>query len=272
MEELQPEELEELVQELQEESEEEEALSPEVEELLRDLQPSSLYLIRQRAAERLGELSESSPRIVQSLISARAFDSSPGVREAAEKSLRAPVHQEILREYLQLMRQTQSATEQAVTQSGKVHNRKESKVGGWIYAFIPFGIVWVVVSGIATTSNQWDFWCFPFVALPGVGVVALALWKWRSATVNREVLLRSMKETWGTVEDLRKEKHKGEYGTSYTYCVTVRFEADDAEMCTRVMVLKAQVSNRVWKGLRSGEFVGIRYAAEDPRIALIRGE
>lgn len=31
----------------------------------------------------------------------------------------------------------------------KVHTRKEPKVGGWIYAFIPFGIVWVVVSGMA---------------------------------------------------------------------------------------------------------------------------
>ena len=151
MEELEPQELEELVQELEGESREEEELSPEVEELLRDLQPSSLYLSRQRAAERLGELSESSPRILRSLIATSAFDSSQAVREAAEESLRAPVHQEILQEYPDLMQRAQSdadqtATKRATAKGREVHDRKQPKVELWIPVFIVFGIVWVVVS------------------------------------------------------------------------------------------------------------------------------
>jgi len=116
MEELRPEELEALVQELEGESEEEEALSPEVEELLRDLAQASFGLARLKAAEDLGELSESSPRIVRALIAAGESDAFLGVREAALESLRAPVHQEILREYPDLMQHARSATEQTATQ------------------------------------------------------------------------------------------------------------------------------------------------------------
>ncbi|MGD8474922.1 MAG: hypothetical protein PVH59_12440, partial [Anaerolineae bacterium] len=67
MEELQSEELEELVQELEAKSEEEEALSPEVELLLRYLEQAESRTTRLRAAERLGKLCESSSLIVQSL-------------------------------------------------------------------------------------------------------------------------------------------------------------------------------------------------------------
>ena len=54
MEELRPEELEELVQELEGESGDEEPLSPEVEALLRDLGPWSPKHTRRDAAEQLG--------------------------------------------------------------------------------------------------------------------------------------------------------------------------------------------------------------------------
>jgi hypothetical protein len=112
MEELQPQELEELVQELEGESEEEKALSPEVEELLRYLQQASWWVMRRRAAEHLGKLRESSPRIVQSLIAAGESDSFLGVREAAVESLRAPVHQEYLKQHPDLMEKVERALRQ----------------------------------------------------------------------------------------------------------------------------------------------------------------
>ena len=66
MEELQPQELEELVQGLEGESGAEEALSPEVEGFLRILEAGSLYLYSSRriAAKQLGGVSRSSRRIV----------------------------------------------------------------------------------------------------------------------------------------------------------------------------------------------------------------
>ena len=54
MEELQPQELEELVQELERENGAEESLSAEFEGLLQSLQPAKAYTFRRRAAKRLG--------------------------------------------------------------------------------------------------------------------------------------------------------------------------------------------------------------------------
>jgi hypothetical protein len=274
--------IQEMLEELEEEQQSsQEPLSPDVEERLHMLQHGSLSLARRAAAEVLGKLDTSSPRIVQALVEAGEHDGDHQVRMAAAEALCAPVHQSVLEQHPELkvvaenaaaMREKQREKQRAIGAREK-HNRKEPKVGGWISVFIVFGIVWVVISGIATTSSQWDFWCFPFVALPGIAVVALALWRWQAAEVHREVLLRSIKETVGTVEDLRKEEHEDKDGhLSYTYYVTVLFEADDAKMGMRVMELKAQVARRLWTGMNRGDAVHIRYAAEDPRIALIEGE
>ena len=80
MEELQTRELEVLVQEMEEEGGVEEELPPEVEALLRDLQPARLFSSRRRAARQLGEVSRSSRQIVQALMTVAEFDSSTEVR------------------------------------------------------------------------------------------------------------------------------------------------------------------------------------------------
>jgi hypothetical protein len=112
MEELKPEELEELVQELQEESEEEETLSPEVEQLLRDLQPARRFTARLRAARQLGGLGSSSRQIVHALATVAEIDDSEEVRAVAAESLCARVHQEYLREDPDLMEVVEKALEQ----------------------------------------------------------------------------------------------------------------------------------------------------------------
>jgi hypothetical protein len=92
MEELHPEDLEELVQDLAEESEEEEALSPEVEGLLHVLQSGTQHFARLDAAEQLGNVGIIGPRIARALMAACESDPDPEVRRAAAKSLRGPVH------------------------------------------------------------------------------------------------------------------------------------------------------------------------------------
>ncbi len=74
------------------------------------------------------------------------------------------------------------------------------------------------------------------------------------------------------VDRLKKVKGDDDYGPKYKYFVTVRFEADEPETGTRVIALTARVAHHIWKGMKRGDTVGIRYAAEDPRIALIEGE
>jgi tetratricopeptide (TPR) repeat protein len=75
-----------------------ESLTPEVEELLRILQSGTLYLARRDAAEQLGKVGTSSPRIIRVLRAAQESDPYPDVRRAAAKSLQAPVHKEYLKQ------------------------------------------------------------------------------------------------------------------------------------------------------------------------------
>ena len=98
MEELQPQDLEDLLQELEEEDGAQESLPQEVEELLHVLQAGSEHLDRREAAERLGNVGASSPRIVRALSAAKTSDPCATVARAAAKSLRAPVHQAYMQE------------------------------------------------------------------------------------------------------------------------------------------------------------------------------
>ena len=125
MEELKPEELEELVQELQEESEEEETLSPEVEQLLRDL-PFRPLTARLRAARQLGGLGSSSRQIVQALTTLAEIDDSDEVRAVAAESLRAPVHQEYLQEYLERKKAIDIALQQRLAARRQIPETKRS--------------------------------------------------------------------------------------------------------------------------------------------------
>jgi hypothetical protein len=111
-----------------------------------------------------------------------------------------------------------------------------------------------------------------FVTLVGVALVAWGLWSWLSPTSTRNLFLASHRQTDGTVTGLDKKKSHSDYGPNYRYYVTVLFEADDANAGTRVIALKAEVIHRIWKGMKRGDAIGIRYAPQDPRIALIQGE
>lgn len=111
MEELEPQELEDLVQEL-EEAGAQESLLQEVENLLRVLQSGNLHTARQDAAEQLGNVRTSSDRIVLALITASESDPHPDVRRAATGSLQAPVHKEYLRQHPNVVESTKRALQQ----------------------------------------------------------------------------------------------------------------------------------------------------------------
>jgi hypothetical protein len=112
MEELQPEDIEDLLQELEEESGAQESVPQEIEELLRVLQSGSEHLDRREAAVKLGRVETSNPRIVRALIAAYESDPYSMINRAAAKSLRAPVHQAYLQEHPDLMEATERALQQ----------------------------------------------------------------------------------------------------------------------------------------------------------------
>jgi hypothetical protein len=102
MEEVQTHELEELVQDLEGDAGEE-LLPPEVDELLQNLKPGPRPMLRIRAAEQLGEITRSSPRVVQALVTAAETDSVARVRSTAAESLRARVHLRCLQQHPDLL-------------------------------------------------------------------------------------------------------------------------------------------------------------------------
>ena len=99
MEELQPQELEDLLRELEGESDAEESLPPEVEALLQDIQPGRRYLSQLDAARQLGEIDRSNRRVVQTLITTAETHPFAEVRRRAANALRAPAHQAVLQEH-----------------------------------------------------------------------------------------------------------------------------------------------------------------------------
>ena len=112
MEESQPQDIEELAEELEREHGIQASLPQEVEEHLQVLQSGSPYPARQDAAEQLGNVGISSARIVRGLITASETDEHPDVRRAAAGSLRAPVHQQYLQQHPDVVRSTKRAVQQ----------------------------------------------------------------------------------------------------------------------------------------------------------------
>jgi hypothetical protein len=103
MEEMQLQDTEQPLQQLEGEYSTEDSLPPQVEELLHVLQSDGLYSARRDAAEQLGKVETSSPRIVRALIAAYESDSYAAVNRAAAQSLRSPVHQACLRRHPDLL-------------------------------------------------------------------------------------------------------------------------------------------------------------------------
>ncbi|NIV30419.1 MAG: hypothetical protein GWN58_13260 [Anaerolineae bacterium] len=113
MEKPQAEELEDLEQEWDGGFGEDVVPSPEMETLLDELRPAKLYTSRCRAAKQLGEVTRSNPQVVQALMTVAETDASAEVRAAAAEALRAPVHQEYLRQHPELTERAQAAARQA---------------------------------------------------------------------------------------------------------------------------------------------------------------
>ena len=103
MNELGPQELEELVQELGGESDAEEALSPEVAQLLRDLDPERPMEPKVEAVRQLGGLSTSNPQIVKALADASMWDANAQFRRLAAAALLAPAHQAVIEQHPELL-------------------------------------------------------------------------------------------------------------------------------------------------------------------------
>ncbi len=144
MQEQSPEDIEELLDELEKEYDTKAALPPEVENLLQNLQPRNRYASRRRAAEQLGKLSESNLRIVQSLVAAGESDAGGAIKRAVLKSLRAPAHQEVLQENPELTERADSIARQ-IAAEGRWLKFGATVALGIMGAGVGAGLFWLVV-------------------------------------------------------------------------------------------------------------------------------
>lgn len=116
-----PQDVEALIEELKEDYGVEEPLAPEAERLLKNLRPGTLFIEQLRAAEQLGRLDTSHPRVIKALIELSESDRSHSIKKLAAEALQAPVHQELLRRHPDLEQQvldTESPSEVAPEEIG----------------------------------------------------------------------------------------------------------------------------------------------------------
>ena len=305
MEELQDQELEALVRELEGESDGEESLSPEVKVLLQDLQPARRYSFRRRAAKQLGEVSSSSRQVVQALVTAAETDSAPAVRAMATESLRAPVHREVLQQYPELKEAEESALQQhpelavaAESDPQKVLDSLKTAGGapvqrriypklriqerhpvvrilGVLFALFGLGLLVLSAAGI-TGGIDLKVLIVGFAGLSATNVglhwAGLDLKEFVLARLHRRAWQGQKATAWGLItdRDIKERKHTDDYGgTSYTYTYWVAFDFPTARGPVR---LKAKVDKQRYEQLNRGQPVKVRYAQEDPRLALLEWE
>jgi hypothetical protein len=119
-------------------------LSGQMEKLIDDLKRGGLAFRRLEAAEKIGSLEQSHPRLVLALLRAREWDRAPEVRQAAESALVSPVHRAVLERHPQLAAES------------KVEEREILKpsVFGWISFVLAMISILIIYGDIFLLSSQ----------------------------------------------------------------------------------------------------------------------
>jgi hypothetical protein len=134
--------------------------------------------------------------------------------------------------------------------------------GGACCLVIGIGLVWTRATlGLA-------------LIVVGAGLLGLGLWMIVSPSSRRNIYRRSMRETTATSKGAFVDERTDEYGrVHFSYYVTLWFEAETDRGSVRYMALRPRVNKRIWSSMAGADRqVRVRYAAEDPTIALIEGE
>jgi len=102
----------------------------------------------------------------------------------------------------------------------------------------------------------------------GASAAGLDPGEWLMAIAHRRAWHSSQATTQAEIVKCTARRHKDSYGDiSYTYWIVLRFDCSRGET-----VLKARVSKAQYDRLEEASTVTVRYAARNPRIALLEGE
>jgi hypothetical protein len=106
---------------------------------------------------------------------------------------------------------------------------------------------------------------FGYVGLYAAG---LNLWEWLVALLHRRVWQRQQITADGEIVDRAVRRQVDDEGNvSHRYWITVRFDSVEGPV-----VLRAQVDRSYYLWVGSTDTIAVRYALENPRLALLEGE
>jgi hypothetical protein len=150
----------------------------------------------------------------------------------------------------------------------ETNNRKTPLMEGTIFIYVLLGIA-AIVFGYAINE---DVVAILSVAI-GIGLIGWVLWNLLSPTSDRNVFLRSLESTSAEVVRKYSEEWRDSYGgTYYTYHMVLDFRAYKTGTDSINIRLDARVKKEIYNRYKSGASISIRYAKDNPRIALVGGE
>jgi hypothetical protein len=142
---------------------------------------------------------------------------------------------------------------------------------GILFLLIGFGVVvWNVV--LAVSERNSGRLLYALIGLlfiyGGIWALGVDLREWLGALLHRRTWRRLQVSAEAEILDCDTKRHTDSYGqVHYTYWVTFQFASTDGPV-----TLKAQVYKPQYERLKEAETVPVRYALENPRIALLEGE
>lgn len=125
---------------------------------------------------------------------------------------------------------------------------------------------------LASSEPGWKRWVFGLVGLSmvyyGLRSAGLDPMEWFFALVHRRTWQRLQVTADGEIVERNVRRRSDDEGNiSYTYWVTFRFDSTEGPVALRARVDKPQYDR-----LEGGQTVQVRYALDNPRLALIEGE
>ncbi len=146
-----------------------------------------------------------------------------------------------------------------------------SRVLGILFFLIGLGVlVWNVVLAVSERSPLRLLFALIGLAFAYAGLQAFGVdpREWIVALLHRRAWRRLQVSAEAEILARDTKKHTDSYGNvHYTYWVTFRFPSTDGPV-----TLKAQVHKPQYEILKKVETVPVRYALENPRIAVLEGE
>jgi hypothetical protein len=142
---------------------------------------------------------------------------------------------------------------------------------GILLLLIGFGmVIWNVV--LAVSEHNLGRLLYALLGLffvyGGALAIGVDLREWLFALLHRRAWRRLQVSAEAEIVDRKAKRHEDSYGNvHYTYWVTFRFASTEGPV-----TLEARVDKSQYDRLEGAEMVMVRYALENPRVALLEGE